>query len=939
MAEKKRFQVALSYPSEKRDYVRQVAEYLAESLGRKAIFYDEWYTAELARLNLDIHLQQTYYQEAQLIAPFLCEAYEAKPWCGLEWRAIRAMAGEGRAQDVMLLRFDNAKINGLFSSVDGHVDLRQKTPWQTANLILERLGCAPLPNQSAPPPQPRIDISRLPAIQGNLYGREKELADLDHAWDSPKTNIVCLTAWGGAGKSMLVQSWLDSLREKGWSGAVNVFGWSFYSRGASEEWRASADRFFADALRWFGTEDIANLSPWEKGILLAERVMQKRTLLILDGLEPLQESSGELREQGMKALLRHLSTNNWDGLCLITSRIGFHDVRIDGSQVCWLQLKRLSTAAGIALLKSKKIEGSEQEFHDAVESVQGHALSLALLGNALAELYGGNLNKRNQIPLAQDNHATSLMAFYENKLESTPELLILYLMGLSDRALHPDIVQVLLTPEKSRWFTSFSNKKHERLLSSIRNLDDLGLRQAFRRLEKLELIFRANPGKADVAADQTILTRTGSQTFDCHPLIHEYFGRCFQKSWPTAWKKAHERLFKHYKNTAKKLPDTLNEMEPLFAAVMHGCQAGQAQQAMDEVYWPRIRRKDDAYISRVLGAIPTSLAILSNFFVKTWTEPLPELRNETKANVLSWAGYRLRALGRLEAAKEPLATSLSMYEEWADWINAAGAASNLAGLYLVLGETHKAQTYAEKSVEYADLSGNPAERAARRTTLADILHQLGKRDEAEQYFTIAEQIHQEDPDKKCGYLHSLWGFRYCDFLLGQGRWKEVLIRAEKVRQANECKQQKLEIALNKLMFGRAHLAQAQAENFQDAKVLQLAEQYINQATEALRTANENHHLPKGFLTRARFYRLLRRKPDDIRSDLDNVFAISKHRTGNMRLYQTDYHIESAWFALDESRPDDARQHAQEAKHLIEETHYNRRLPELTELQQALQTAN
>lgn len=940
MTEEKRFQVALSFPGEKRDYVRQVAELLSQSLSRNAIFYDEWYEAELARISLNNYLQDIYYQNAGLVVPFLCKEYESKQWCGLEWHAIQAIIKEREGDGIMPLRFDDTKIPGLFSH-DGYIDLRKRTPLQTANLILDRIGLPHL-DFSLPISPAKVDITRLPVIHGDLYGREEELTGLDQAWHNPKTNIMCLTAWGGAGKSMLVQSWLDSLEDKVWLGAANVFGWSFYSRGASEEWRASADRFFEDAFRWFGSSESSTaFSPWIKGEQLASLIMKQPTLLILDGLEPLQESSGELREQGMKSLLRYLSTNRWNGLCLITSRINFCDIRIDGSRVCSLHLERLSSEAGIALLRGKQLHGPDQEFHNAVESVQGHALSLTLLGNALAKLYGSDLTKRNRIRLSKDNHATSLMGFYEHKLKATPELMILYLLGLSDRALHPDTVNILLAPDNSPWYADLLNIRHrnkyEKLLAPIRDLDEDGRKQAFRRLEAMGLIFNTKPGKADTETNKRVLSE--DYAFDCHPVIHEYFGQRFAKSWKEAWNMAHERLYRHYRDSAKDLPDTLDEMEPLFAAVMHGCLAGKAQQAMDEVYWPRIRRKDDAYISKVLGAIPTSLAILSNFFVKTWNEPLPKLKNVTKADVLSWAGYRLRALGRLEAAKEPLTISLSMYEKWADWSHAAAAASNLAGLFLVLGETNRAQVYAEKSVEYADLCGIASERAARRTTLADILHQMGRLDKAEEYFTIAEQIHQEDSNKTCEYLYALWGFRYCDFLLEQGRKAEVLQRAEAVKQANECKQQKLEIALNKLIFGRAYLAQAQEEKFANSTTLKLAEQYIHQATEELRTANENHHLPKGFLARARFYRLLRQKPELIRHDLDNVFAISKHRTGNMRLYQTDYYIESAWLALDKNRMDDARKHVESATRLIEETGYKRRLPELTKLQQALQSAS
>lgn len=240
-------------------------------------------------------------------------------------------------------------------------------------------------------------------------------------------------------------------------------------------------------------------------------------------------------------------------------------------------------------------------------------------------------------------------------------------------------------------------------------------------------------------------------------------------------------------------------------------------------------------------------------------------------------------------------------------------------------------------MEYADISGVAFEQAARRTTLADIYHQMGRMKDAEEYFIAAENIHKNNPDEKCAYLHSLWGFRYCDFLLSQNRWQEVLQRATEVKHTNECNQHKLEIALNKLMFGRAYLAQALEEKFKNTETLTLAEDFINTATEELRTAHENHHLPKGFLTRARFNRLMGKEANIIRDDLKEILAISSHRAGNMRLYQTDYHIESAWFAFDQSKPEEARQHVQEAVRLIEETNYNRRLPELEKLQQELRS--
>ena len=62
-----------------------------------------------------------------------------------------------------------------------------------------------------------------------------------------KTNVVSLVAWGGVGKSTLVNKWLEALEADNWRGAGRVLGWSFYSQGTDER-VTSADQFVDDAL-------------------------------------------------------------------------------------------------------------------------------------------------------------------------------------------------------------------------------------------------------------------------------------------------------------------------------------------------------------------------------------------------------------------------------------------------------------------------------------------------------------------------------------------------------------------------------------------------------------------------------------------------------------------------------------------------------------------
>jgi NACHT domain-containing protein len=104
-------------------------------------------------------------------------------------------------------------------------------------------------------------------------------------------NVVTIVAWAGVGKSTLVNHWLRRMAAEQYRSAQLVFGWSFYRQGTSGG-TSSADEFIDAALAWFGDPDPRIGTAWEKGERLAKLVAHRRTLLVLDGLEPLQNPPG-----------------------------------------------------------------------------------------------------------------------------------------------------------------------------------------------------------------------------------------------------------------------------------------------------------------------------------------------------------------------------------------------------------------------------------------------------------------------------------------------------------------------------------------------------------------------------------------------------------------------------------------------------------------------
>ncbi len=779
-------------------------------------------------------------------------------------------------------------------------------------------------NRYIPVPPEKVSISKLPSTGQYPLGREKELARLAEAWEEEGTCLVTLIAWGGVGKTALVNHWLNMMAKDDYRGAEKVYGWSFYSQGAEEGKQASADEFMQETLKWFGDPRPGEGIPVEKGRRLARLVGKQKTLLILDGLEPLQYPPGEvhgfegkLKDQGMRAFLRELTACS-PGLCVITSRERVTDLA-DKLEfpVKEMLLDNLSPGSGARLLRNLGVEGLEKEIVKAVREYDGHALALTLLGNYIKSVFKGDIRQRDRIPrLTRDKrlgrHAQRVMEAYARWLTKypkwkflrkfkvfcrpTPELNILYMMGLFDRPVEKGAIDALIAKPAIKGLTTQLHKLSK---------EDWGY--ALANLRGANLLAKEDPRKPDY--------------LDCHPLIREHFGERFREQNPAGWKEAHTRLYHYFKDLPEKeLPDTLLEMEPLFAAVAHGCKAGLHQEADDDVFWKRIARGNEGFIFKKLGAFGAYLSVISHFFEKPWSQPADGLTNEDKALILNEAGFGLRAVGRLQEAIQPMKAGLEIQSKQEDWKQAASAASNLSELLLTLGEVSQAVEVARQSVTHADRTDDWQVKMMFRPTLADALHQSGQLKEAEKWFREAEEMQkQRQPEYK--YLYSLRGFQFCDLLLGKekGTVREVRERAEKTLEiAKESGLSLLTIALDTLTLGRAGMMMQAMEEGTD---FTMAAEHLDRAVAGLREAGSQHHLPRGLLARAECYR--RQQQFSLAwDDLNEALEIAG--SGSMKLYLVDYHLEAARLCQAQGKTGEAKEHFNKAAEMIEETGYHRR---------------
>lgn len=821
---------------------------------------------------------------------------------------------------------------------------------------------------------------------------------MDTAWQpGGGIQLLSLIAPGGVGKTSLLKRWLDAQKSQGWPGGVRrVFGWSFYSQGASADRQTSDEPFLNAALPWFGVNTAENTPAWEKGELLAKALQAERCLLVLDGLEPLQyppgpannsaQLAGKLRAPGVQALLQSLASSGHPGLVLISSREPLEDLaehqrnpeHHPKGSLLQVDLGNLSEADGARLLfasgaihagAQRPLPGADAAANDAEwlaasREVNGHALTLRLLGNYLKAAHNGDVRHRSEVRFAEANtevlggHAFRVMAAYENWFECEGQvekngtnghrcLAALRLLGFFDRPAPAASIAALRAEPVIKGLTeSLVGLNEGQWNCTLNHLRDIGL---LPRINQNGL--GDQPESPDQPQPTDWLPQRVDGALDTHPLLREYLAESLQQRQPAAWKEGHRRVFEQLCADTPPRPEGVAALAPLYQAVVHGCAAGLHQKALDEVYFERIQRGGEAYSTHKLGAFGADLSAVACFFSTPWSQVHPSFSAADQSWLLSEAAFDLRALGRLAEALAPMRVGAEMDVAQQAWKNAAISYGNLSELQLTLGDVRGAVTSAEQAVQHANTSGDAFQRMTNLTTLADALHQQAEFEQAGQRFRQAEELQQEQ-QPAYPLLYSLAGFRYCEHLLAKAeqstwakRWTVSQAPEHDLAKVQACEavaqraaqtldwaerhgKSLLDIALDHLTLARCALYQhtLAPTNRRAAPHLPTARQHADQAVNGLRAAGTQHNLPMGLLTRACILHS-QGEPQAAERDLAEAQRIAQR--GGMKLHLADVHLTRARLF---GQPDELAK----ARHLIEACGYYRRLPELADAEAAAQ---
>jgi hypothetical protein len=323
------------------------------------------------------------------------------------------MAHAFGVEKLLPLKLDSAPIPAQFAKenflpFDGWAD-EKRAGGQLAHILAEarKLGAMPKGTPAPPiPPTIPVEFGDIPGAPDKLIGRDAELAMLRDAWAGrapKKVNAVVLHALGGAGKSALMRAFANELLAAGGGGASRIYGWSAYSQGSGEQKRADADSFISKALGDFGWAGALPKDPVERGRALAKLIQKERVLLLLDGLEPLQDAPnlnrGHFKDKGLAELVKKLAGHN-PGLVVLTTRQEVPELQGFGAVTINHELDQLSDHDGADLLVELGVHGRQRELEAAVHELQGHALSVTLLGTYLAEVCGGDIRHKDQFDFA-----------------------------------------------------------------------------------------------------------------------------------------------------------------------------------------------------------------------------------------------------------------------------------------------------------------------------------------------------------------------------------------------------------------------------------------------------------------------------------------------------------------------------------------------------------
>ncbi len=544
---------------------------------------------------------------------------------------------------------------------------------------------------------------RLPEAR-HFVGREGVLARLRAWFDQPAGGVALIAGVGGAGKTSVVARFLSFVSER--PSSSGVFVWSFYEDPRVET-------FFEQAAAYFVPGD-ERCKPGERESALQSALRGGRHLIVLDGMEMMQETGapgltyggggalstyGRIEDTSLRRLLARLARGLGGSRCLVTSRIELTDLtHADRGFIC-LRLDPLSDAEGRALLRSWGIQGDAHELAPLLSRVEGHALSVAMIGSYASTFLAGSASRALGIELgtaAREDPAArrlvDVLGSYAKALSAEERDLMarlsLFPSGADTRVL------AAIARAGGGVAEALTGKSEEEL------------RSALRRLQRLGLVYGSSDGAR----------------YTTHPFIGQYF-RSLLHVTPaeihviTRATLADQLESHRVRPTGKALLDAYEDL------LTHTRASGAVEEA-----WAIYRRSMGGFaqLGLRLGDMTRGARVLRGFLTTGPEEVDPRLSIDTRGRVLYDLGLYTGALGDLSYAARCYRTHNEVMHGEANLPARVVGLRTLAYTERLRGELRDALALATASTDLAAVAELPGEVARSLALKASILHDTGQ---------------------------------------------------------------------------------------------------------------------------------------------------------------------------------------------------------------------
>jgi len=583
----------------------------------------------------------------------------------------------------------------------------------------------------------------------NFVGRKDMLKTITQWYRSKDVRIGALIGWGGVGKSALVREWYDKLEDNEIQ-PDRIFWWGFYRNAYLEQFLNALLRYVSGGQ----IEPDTIKSTWEKTERIKEYIGRGAYLIILDGLEQMQKAEagdefGKMIHRELTELLHYLAdVPKAGGMCLITTRFTLKDLDDwEGRGYENRPLVDLSVHDALLMLKKRGVEGSDDDKTEIINKYKGHALSLTSLAGYLVRYYDGDIKEAPDVKFVLGDEkrfkdVNKLLGKYAEKMSEAERRFLNIFSLFRQEITDGDFAGVFRHKIKGT--------KFNKLLIKLSELD-------FRDLVNGLVDWRL------ISYDET------KKTYATHPLIKTYFESDFSQKDK---KLCHKRIYEYIGEYAPERADTLEEMQPLFEQLYHGCAAGLYDETFNAVYWVKINRRKEFFITQKLGAWETDLSLVRTFFTEGDLSQMPLVSKKSDQSwLLGVIGLALLSTGRPKEAEGPLLTGIKMCIEAKGWGNASGCYLNLADLQFRTGELEAGVESAEKALDATEKAKDDQYIVISKVYLCWIYYLLGKTEEAEKKFRQADELNIKIDGHR---LYSTWGVFYADFFISMERIDEAL---------------------------------------------------------------------------------------------------------------------------------------------------------------------